>query len=307
MYYDFWEAIMKGWIIFTNSDNPITSEKYEIDRLTKEAKKENIKIKFIQSEHMDLMVTKNRNKSILLNGKPTAPPNFVISRMGGSTNYHTLAIIRNFERLNTCVINSSHSIEIAKDKLRTHQILTKYNIPVPKTMLLKFPINIKLIEKHFKFPVILKTLSGASGCGVLLANNKKVFNDLMMLIETSNMTTDILIQEFIEHSKGHDLRVIVIGGKVVACMLRQASKGEFKANFSQGASVSNYKLTPEIENLAIKTSTLLNLDIAGIDLLFGKKQMYVCEANSAPGFKGIESCCNINIPKEMYQFIKTKF
>ena len=62
----------------------------------------------------------------------------------------------------------------------------------------------------------------------------------------------------------------------------------FKANFSRGGMVEPFELTPEMEWLATETSRILNLDIAGIDLLFDGEHFKICEANSSPGFEGIE-------------------
>ncbi len=89
-------------------------------------------------------------------------------------------------------------------------------------------------------------------------------------------------------------------------MQRIAKEGEFKANFSSGGKVEEFEVTPEIEWLAMQTSQLLNLDIAGIDLLFTGDHYKVCEANSSTGFEGIESCCDINVPKEIYHFIRIR-
>ena len=297
---------MRGWIFYANYTNIKDYELYEIKRLVEEARKENIKIKVIHPEQVDIIITKNHNKSIFLNGKAVKPPDFIIPRLGAYTNYHTIAILRNFERLGIYTLNSSQAIQIAKDKLFTHQILSKNDILTPKTMFLHSPINIDLVKKHFEFPLILKNLSGSSGSGVFLVKDEKIFKDLISLLESSHNTPQIIIQEFIASSQGNDLRVLVIGNKAVACMLRMAGKNEFKANFSCGASVCAFPITDKIKELVLKTCKVLNLEYAGIDLLFGKEGYCVCEANSASGFQGLESCCDINVPQEIYKYIKNK-
>ncbi|KOR32877.1 alpha-L-glutamate ligase, partial [Achromatium sp. WMS3] len=107
-------------------------------------------------------------------------------------------------------------------------------------------------------------------------------------------------------SKGRDLRVITIGGRVVSSMQRIAGEGEFKANFSSGGKVEQYSVTPEIEWMATQTSQTLGLEIAGVDLLFDGEHYKICEANSSTGFKGMESCCDVNIPREIYHFIRIR-
>jgi len=87
-------------------------------------------------------------------------------------------------------------------------------------------------------------------------------------------------------------------------MKRLSNDGNFKVNFSRGGKVEPYYINNEIEWLAIESSKILKLDIAGVDLLFSNDGFKICEVNSAPGFQGLESCCNVNIPKEIYNFIK---
>ncbi len=107
---------------------------------------------------------------------------------------------------------------------------------------------------------------------------------------------------FIEKSRGKDLRVFVVGGKVIGCMYR-SSKSSFKANFSKGGEVNSFDLTPEIEWLATETSKLLNLDIAGIDLLFDNNGFKICEANSSPGFHGLEKVVGKIVAENILDYI----
>lgn len=97
-----------------------------------------------------------------------------------------------------------------------------------------------------------------------------------------------------------------MGGRVIACMERISSDGNFKANFSRGGEVRAFPPSKEIEWLATECARVLNLDITGIDLLFDGENFKVCEANSSPGFRGIESCCDVSIPDAIFDFIKIR-
>ncbi len=297
---------MKGWIIYKDSANNIKPEAYEIHRFIETAAQGSIELSVYRPEQFEITVTREDKQSLIIDGEPAVLPDFVLPRMGAGTTYFALAIIRHLERLGVYCVNSSQSIETVKDKLYTHQILAENNLPVPKTMLVKFPVDLKLVEKHLGFPVVVKTLSGSQGGGVFLSETKSSFVDLMQLIEATNKTANIILQEFISSSKGRDLRVITIGGRVVACMQRNAAQGEFKANYSSGGTVEPYAISPEIEWLATQTSQIMGLEIAGVDLLFDGNHYKVCEANSSTGFEGIESCCEVNIPKEIFHFIRIR-
>ncbi|MDP6142328.1 MAG: RimK family alpha-L-glutamate ligase [Dehalococcoidales bacterium] len=295
---------MKGWTLYKDLSGSLKPEVYEVNRFIEEASENGIEIQEFKPEQFDLIVTKEDRKGILIDGETATLPNFLLPRMGANTTYFALAVIRHLERLGVHSFNSSQSIDTVKDKLFTQQILAENNLPVPNTMMVKFPVNVDLVESYLGFPVVVKTLSGSQGIGVFLIDSKSNFEDLMQLIEETNSKANIILQECISSSRGRDLRVFTIGGRVVACMERKAKRGKFRASYSRGGSVKQFDVTPEIEWLATETSRILGLDIAGIDLLFDGGHFKVCEANSAPGFEGLEKCCNVNIPQRIYDFIR---
>ena len=297
---------VKGWILYKNSTADLKTKSYEIKSLLKVAPDLDIDIKLINPIDIDLIITSEDNKSILYKNKVQPLPDFVISRFGASTTYFTLSLLRHLERLNVCIFNSANSIEVVKDKLHTQQVLANYNLPVPQTMLVKYPVNSSLVERVFGFPLVVKTISGTQGNGVYLCTDKNNFEDLIQFINSTDTKTNIILQKYIKTSHGKDLRVFVIGGRVVACIQRKAKNDGFKANFSRGGEVVQYEITPEIEWIATETAKILNLDIAGIDLLFNDDHFLICEANSSPGFKGIEKCCDISIAEEIYKYAKLR-
>ena len=298
---------MKGWIIYRENDAEIVSERFEVDRIVESARDSGIELTVLKPEQFDLLVTSHNRRSITIDGNTTTLPDFVLPRMGAGTTYFALAVIRHLERLGVPCINSSHPIEIVKDKLYTHQILAENNLPVPKTMLAKFPVNIDYVEHNIGFPAVIKTISGTQGKGVFLASTRKEFSNIMELIEVTNAKVNIIIQEFISDSHGKDLRVLVVGGRPIACMKREAQGEMFKANVSSGAVPTQYELTPEIEWLATEACRVTGLDIAGVDLLFDEEHYKICEINSSPGFKGLESCCDVDVASELFKYLKIRF
>ncbi len=284
----------------------LRQEAYEIHRLLETAKKENIDLQVFSPDQFDLTVTRDDEKSILIDGKKETLPDFVLPRMGAGTTYFALAIIRHLERLGVYCINSSNSIEIVKDKLFAQQILAEKNLPTPDTMLVKFPVNVALVEKQIGFPVVVKTLSGSQGSGVFLSKSPSEFDDLMQLIEATNPKANIILQQFVKASHGKDLRVFTIGGRAIACMERNSNGDNFKANVSAGGTGKLYPITPEIEWLATQTANVLGLDVSGIDLLFDEEHFKICEANSSPGFEGLESAVDIDVAKEIFHFIRIR-
>ncbi len=296
---------MIGWILYSKKQDELTESDNGVNRLLEAAASKNIELKVYRPEQFELAVTRDDRKSILIDNVPTPLPDFIIPRLGAYTTYFALAVIRQLEYLGVYSCNSSQSIEIVKDKLRMHQILAQSNFPTPKTMLVKFPVDINIVKTEIGFPMIIKNITGSEGAGIYLCESENRFLDLMELIYSNNSQANIILQEFIQTSHGKDLRVFVLGGRVIGCMKR-FSTTSFKANFSRGGSVESFELTPEIEWLAVETARLVDLDISGIDLLFTDDGFQVCEANSSPGFKGLELVVGNNIAEQILDYITVK-
>ena len=293
---------MNGWILYKN---PI-EESWETNKLIEEFTKQSIKVRVVNPNDVDIFVDRDDRKSIIVGGKPRALPDFVIPRTGSGTTYFIKAIIRHLERLGVTLINGSNAIDTVKDKLYTQQVLGESNLPVPKTLLVRHPIKLEWVEKNLTFPVIIKTLSGSFGAGVFLAEDKKQFKQLLKMAEITKKSYNIIVQEFIKDSWGKDLRVFVLNGKVVGCMMRQAVDDDFRANITRGGEGIPYQIDDNIEWLGGESSRLLGLDIAGVDLLFDNGGYKICEVNSSPGFEGMDKFTHTNIAEEIVNFVKHK-
>jgi len=294
---------MKAWILAKKEN----FNSYENRRFHKEAEQMGIELQIVGPEEFDIIVTKEGRKSILHHSSPVDLPDCLIPRMGAGTTYFALAMIRHLERLGLFVLNSSQSIENAKNKLTTLQILATNNVPIPKTMLAKFPLNVDIVEREFTYPLIVKTVSGSYGKGVFLCENRDQMKDLADLIEVSkDPKVNVIIQEFVLFSNGKDIRVFVVGRRHIGAMVRIAREGKLKANFSAGGTVEPFDLNPAVEWLAVESAKLVGLDIAGIDILFDGDSYKVCEVNSSPGFEGFEKATGLNVPQEIYHYIQVR-
>jgi gamma-F420-2:alpha-L-glutamate ligase len=292
----------QGWIL-----NKLQfQDSYEINRLVEEFKNKDIEVKVIDPNEIDIFVNKENKSSILVNGESLPLPKFVFPRTGSGTTYYIKAVIRHFERMGVVVINNSDAIENVKDKLYSHQILAQSNLDIPKTMLLKHPIDVEFVEKHIGYPAIVKTISGSYGKGVFLVETKKQLKQLLTMAELTKKSYNIIIQEFIKDTWGKDLRVLVVNNKVVGCMMRQSTDDDFRANISRGGEGIPYEVNEQIEWLSSESAKALDLDIAGVDLLFDNGGYKICEINSNPGFEGMEQYTKKNIAEEIVQFIKMK-
>jgi RimK family alpha-L-glutamate ligase len=280
-----------------------TVDEYENKRLLESFTNQDITCKLIHPDSLDLIVNKKDLADVWLDGKRVDMPHAILARTGSGSNYFCLAAMRQLENLGIPVINNSASIDRVKDKLETSQILAKHGIAIPKTMLVRWPINENLVSSEIGFPCVVKVITGSHGKGVYLCKDQASFAELMELINSLATNKSLIIQEYIGHKVGTDLRVWVVGGKVIGAMQR-SSKNDFRANISNGGTGAAYELTPEIEFISRETARILDLDIAGIDLLFDTDGFKVCEANSAPGFLGFETYCSEDMAKSVVDYIK---
>jgi gamma-F420-2:alpha-L-glutamate ligase len=293
---------MNGWILYKNE----ISESYETQKLVEEFENQGFKVRVVHPDDVDIFVDRDDRKSILVDGKSRPLPDFVIPRTGSGTTYFIKAIIRHLERLGVILINGSDAIDNVKDKLYTQQVLGQSSLPVPKTLLVKHPIDIDFVEKNIGYPAIIKTLSGSFGAGVFLCENRKQLQQLLKMAEITKPSYNIIIQEFIKESHGKDLRVLVVNGKVVGCMMRQSIDDDFRANITRGGEGIPYQIDEKIEWLGGESARLLGLDIAGVDLLFDGDGYSICEVNSSPGFEGMDKFTKTNIAEQIVTYVKHK-
>ncbi|GAN00066.1 ribosomal protein S6 glutaminyl transferase [alpha proteobacterium U9-1i] len=299
---------MRCWLFFNKDLGPDTPEAHEVVRFQETAKNLDIELYVLKPGEFDLVVDSTEGWSAKYQGRDLLhKPDLIVPRCGAETNYFTLAVLRHFERQGVPIVNGPSAIESVADKLHTLQIVSAAKLPTPKTILGKFPVDVNLVERELGFPVVVKKLKGTRGAGVVLCQDRAQFDDLANLLDGASSGADFLFQRYIKASHGRDVRVLVIDGKIVAAMERRATDGGFKSNISLGGSGARFEPPAEMAELAIKVARELQLDVAGIDILFDSEGYRVCEANSAPGFQGLERACGVNVPELVFMSMGRKF
>jgi gamma-F420-2:alpha-L-glutamate ligase len=302
---------MEVWILYGDDIESNADLAHEVRRFKEEAARLNIDLKVHKPADFDILISDSTRDSILIQGKPVPLPDVVYPYFNhGDHSYFNMAIVRQLERSGVLVYNNAETIEKVRDKLHTHQIIAEEGLPSPDTMLAKFPIDdnmMEIVEKRLGFPLIVKTLDGALGTGVFLMENPKSFRDLMDMIGQTSPDIQLLFQKFVAASKGRDLRLFTVDGQVVASMERRAKEGDFKANYSAGGSVHAFTPDATAIDIALRTVSCLNIQIGGVDLLFLEGGGYtVCEANTFPGFKGLEKASGVNVPEVIFKSMERR-
>lgn len=144
------------------------------------------------------------------------------------------------------------------------------------------------------FPVVLKTPFGTHGVGIFFSENAETLQPIVDYLAVSDKNP-VVVEKFIADAGRSDLRVFIVGKRVVAAMQRTAPEGDIRANAALGGIGTRVDLTEKEVELALQVAQLFRLDIAGVDLLRGKDGSVVIEANANPGFKELERATGVDV------------
>jgi len=265
---------------------------YSTRRLVEEAEKHDCYVEVLDPMRLSITVANDEPK--ILNAGWPVEVDAVIPRIGFSITHHGVALIRQFERLGIYVANSSDGISQSRDKLHATQLLTKNRIPVPTTCYVRTWQDVeRALNQVGGMPIVIKVTEGTQGSGVFLVHSEDKARELTYKLLSEGH--HVLVQEYIEESHGRDVRVLVVGGKVVAAMRRISRGNEFRSNYHLNGIVEKIELPKEYATIATRAARLLGLDIAGVDLLESNRGPLVLEVNSSPGLEGIEAASGVNV------------
>ncbi|MFT4791321.1 MAG: ribosomal protein S6--L-glutamate ligase [Arcticibacterium sp.] len=260
---------------------------------------------FLNVEHSYMKLDANSPEIRYRGGNILNEFDAIIPRIKPAVTFYGCALIRQFDNLGVFCLNSAEAITQSRDKLFASQLFAKFDIHIPITGFAKSPLDTKdLIRMVNGAPLIIKLLESTQGKGVVLAETNKAAESVINAFKS--VQTNILVQEFIKEANGQDIRCFVVDGKVVASIQRQAEKGEFRANIHQGGKASIVKITAEERKLALKATKVLNLAVAGVDIIRSNKGPLLLEVNSSPGLEGIENATGKDIANTLIAAIEKK-
>ena len=211
------------------------------------------------------------------------------------------------EQLGIRVFNSAKVIEICDDKAKTFQYLAGKGIHMPKTIMAPLVFRaveeeekyLSEIEKLLGYPMVVKECFGSFGEQVYLVTNREE----LVAKRKELMAVPHLYQQYIEYSKGKDVRIYIVGNEIVATMLRTCAT-DFRANINNGGMGIAYDPPATFSLLALEISKALEADFLGIDLLFENEETPIlCEVNSNAHIKAIQSCTGVNVAERIISYI----
>lgn len=277
---------------------------YSTKRLKEEALKRGHRVDVIKYKDCNAVIEQS-NPVVRYKGKVLSGYDAIIPRIASNMTRYGTAIVRQFEMQGVFTTASSIAIVRSRDKLRSIQLMARAGVGIPKTVFTRSVNEIEdLIDEMGGYPVIIKLARGTHGNGVVLAETKKAAKSVMQAFYVMDDDgTNILLQEFVKESAGQDIRVLVVGGKVVASMKRQSLDDDFRSNLHQGGEGVVVKLTDEEKKTAQKAAKAMGLSICGVDMMRSERGPLILEVNSSPGF-GIEHVTGRNVAEKIIDYVE---
>ena len=218
-------------------------------------------------------------------------------------------LCRALELMGCRCFNSARAIELCDDKSATYLALCEAGLPQPATLLVPKTFHPQEWEKTpfpqsaaqaLGLPLVVKECFGSFGAQVHLAHSQ----DEVAAVLDSFEGRPALCQSFVQSSKGRDVRLQVVGNRVVAAMERVSATDDFRANVTNGGVARPWTPTCAQTELALRACQALGLDFAGVDLLFGKDgEPLVCEVNSNAHFVNLGHATGVDVAQHIVRHV----
>ena len=275
---------------------------YSNKRILEAGEERGHEMRFINIRQCYMNISEDRPE-VYYRGERLNGVDAIIPRIKPAMTFYGCAVSRHFQATGAYVLNDAVSIARSRDKLRSLQMLSSHEVPMPTTGFANSPVDTAHIIKMVGgAPLVIKLLEGTQGKGVVLAETNKAAESVINAFKS--LQANILVQEFIREAQGKDIRCFVIDGKVVGSIQREAAAGDFRANLHLGGTASAVKTTVQERKIAIQAAKIMGLQVAGVDIIRSKEWPKVLEINSSPGLEGIEEITNKDVAGLMIEAIE---
>lgn len=237
----------------------------------------------IRGESVDL----SRVSAILVRTMPPGTLEQVVFRMN---------LLAELERRGVAILNPPRAIECAVDKYLTTARLAASGLPVPETIVCEDSETALLAFEKLGGDVVVKPIFGAEGRGILRVSDPDLALRTFRTLE--RLDAVLYLQKFIPH-EGFDVRVLVLGGKVLAAM-RRRNPHDFRTNVSRQATAEAMQPTDQEVDWALRASAAVGTRVAGVDILYGRDGSgYVIEVNGVPGWQALSRVTGVDVATEV--------
>lgn len=201
------------------------------------------------------------------------------------------------------VMNPPRAIERCVDKFYTTALLSEAGLPTPETVVCERSADALAAVRELG-DVIIKPIFGSMGHGMVRVSDPDVAFRVVQSLE--QLRTVFYVQRAVDHG-GRDVRVFVVGGRVIGAIERRAPEGEWRTNVSRDGTVQSFDLPRPWEDLALRAAESVGADYAGVDLLPSREgPVYVLEVNGIPGWQGVQAATRIDVAGAVVDHLVTR-
>lgn len=248
-----------------------------------------------------LLKVGSNGEGMVYRGRAFPHVDVVLPRIGATIEDYEMAVVKQLELMDVPLVNGFDSIAKSRDKFACLQILAAQGIAVPRSIVVTGGRNLgNVIRDLHGPPVIIKLLRGRQGTGVTLAESYQAVE--FVINNLSGFGDAALLQEFVEESRGRDIRVLVVGTEVKAAMMRQSLGSDFRSNIHLKGVGRRIELPGDYKEIAVRSAKALGLDVAGVDILESRAGPMVLEVNYSPGFRELEKVVGMDVAESILTY-----
>ncbi|MFE0641944.1 RimK family alpha-L-glutamate ligase [Streptomyces sp. NPDC058877] len=219
-------------------------------------------------------------------GRPVAAPAVAYARlsMASLSADRGVTLLRHLAAMGTRLINPAEAVLAAANKFWQLQQLAAVGLPVPDARTHTDAPLEQILDAGVPPPYVVKAVRGHRGQRVFLAPDDTWLRGVAGSLDDRH---PYLLQRYVSHSHGRDLRVVVVDRRAVATAVRTAGDDRLVSNLAQGGTHTVCTgRHPDAEALAVEAADAMGLGVAGVDLLFEADGSFaVCEVNSNPTWR----------------------
>jgi len=201
------------------------------------------------------------------------------------------------------VVNNPRAIERSVDKFYTTALLREAGLPSPETVVCE-SVSEAMNAVRRMGDVIIKPIFGSLGHGMVRVSDPDVALRIVRALEHTRPV--FYVQRAIDHG-GCDVRVFIVGGRVLGAIERHAAEGDWRTNVARGAAATPFDVPAAWAQLAVRAADAIGADYAGVDLLPSRDgEVYVLEVNGIPGWEGLQKATGLDVARAIVEQVERR-
>jgi ribosomal protein S6--L-glutamate ligase len=268
--------------------------------LEKAAKEAGLEVEILNPD--ECYISLSEEPYISYKGTKFLAADFCIPRLSEENLEYKIAIANHIEKMGVKILNTGKSLRAASNKVETQILLNNDGIKTPKTAILTSDEQLEHAIEAIgaEFPVIVKTIFGTHGVGVIRADSAPSLRSIVQQLLKANV--EFMIQEFIKHEESG--RIITLGEDVLIAAMRTIPEGDFRSNAHQGAELKPHDPSEKEIEIALKSAKVLGINFAAVDYILSNDEVIVLEVNGSPGFEAMQKIADFQIAEKIITYIK---